>query len=387
METQTETQNELEGKRTIRTFAFASFLNDFGSDMVHSLWPMFLTQVLGVNMAVLGLIDGMGEALVSISQAVSGYWSDRIRNRKIFIWLGYLMGGTARLGYAVFRTWPAVLIFKILDRSGKMRDAPRDAMAADVSNHGNRGKNFGIMEAMDHFGAVCGILASIILIHYLSIRSIFLLSGIPTLFGALLIYVFIKEKKHEGKLFQGLKWRDLNFEFKWFLVLSSLFAVASFSYSFLMIFAKNSGFGIATIPVLYLIYMVTASASSYPFGNLADRIGRKAVILSGFILWGITVGTMIFSQTAEAIYVAFIFFGLSKGAVGAAQKTYVSELCPVDYRASAIGTFRMVTGLAALPASLMAGILWESIGMFIPFYASLALTVVASVMLIFVKKT
>ena len=386
METQTGMKNGFNVKRTIRTFAAASFFNDFGSDMAQSLLPMFLTQVIGVDMAILGLIDGIGEALVSISQAVAGYWADRLRHRKVFIWVGYLFGATARFGYALSTTWPAILGFKMLDRTGKMRDAPRDAIAADVSDHGNRGANFGILRTMDNFGAVCGVIASIILVRYISLRSIFLLAGIPTFLGALFVYLFIKEKKSEGKLFAGLRFRDLSGQLKWFLFLSAVFAMGSFSYSFLLVFAQKSGFAIVTIPVLYLIYMLFASLSSYPFGRLADKVGRKNVILMGFVCWGITTAILIHFHSMMAIYIAFVFYGLSKGGIETGQKTYVSELAPIDYRASVLGTFKLVVGFAALPASLFAGILWDRLGMFIPFYVSLALTAVACVMLMFVKK-
>jgi MFS family permease len=147
-----------ETRKTVRTFAIASFLNDFGSDVIYPIWPMFLTTVLGANMAVLGLIDGLGEAFVSISKAASGYLSDRVQRRKVFIWTGYLFGAISRIGYAFSTVWQQVIPFKIFDRMGKIRGAPRDAIVADISTDQNRGSHFGLLRAMDNLGAVCSVI-------------------------------------------------------------------------------------------------------------------------------------------------------------------------------------------------------------------------------------
>jgi len=179
---------QTEAKKTVRTFALASFLNDLGSDMIYPVWPLFVTTVLGANMAVLGFIDGLGEAIVSISQAASGYISDRIRKRKIFIWTGYLFGSLSRIGYGAATAWPHLVPFRILDRAGKIRGAPRDAMIADVSTDENRGRNFGLLRAMDNLGAVCGILICIFLFRVLGYRTLFFLAAIPSIIGAFLIF-------------------------------------------------------------------------------------------------------------------------------------------------------------------------------------------------------
>ena len=130
-----------ENKKSIRVFAWASFLNDLGSDMIYPVWPLFVTSFMGANMAMLGLIDGLGEAFVSISKAISGYISDRVRKRKFFIWSGYILGSLSRFGYAFAPAWQWLIPLKILDRSGKIRSAPRDALVADISNNKNRGGN------------------------------------------------------------------------------------------------------------------------------------------------------------------------------------------------------------------------------------------------------
>jgi MFS family permease len=154
------------------TFALASFLNDFGSDMVYPIWPLFVTSILKADMAVLGFIDGLGDAVVSISQAISGYLADRLRRRKIFVWTGYLFGSASRIGYAFSTVWGYLIPFRILDRAGKMRGAPRDAIIADISTDENRGKNFGLLRAMDNLGAVCGIIVCVWFLSFFRVGTI-----------------------------------------------------------------------------------------------------------------------------------------------------------------------------------------------------------------------
>ncbi|MDD5530664.1 MAG: MFS transporter [bacterium] len=373
--------------RTIKIFSIVSFLNDFGSDIIYPIWPLFVKNVLGANMAVLGLIDGLGDAIVSISQAVSGYISDRIRKRKIFIWLGYLCGSLSRIGYALTTTWHWLIPFRILDRAGKIRAAPRDAIIADISIRENRGRNFGLLRTMDNLGAVCGTLFCILLFKFLGYKNLFLLAAIPSIIGVLLVLFFIKDAKTENiKIYKGLNFRDLNKNFKLFLILSSLFALGSFSYSFLLIYAEECGCKTAFVPVLYLIFSGIAAIFSLFFGKLSDKIGRKSVLIMAYILWGLVCLNFIFFDSRIAIILTFVLYGLHKASLDTVQKTFVSELAPVEYRASTLGGFQMVVGLCALPASLAAGMMWDKINVRTPFYCSLGLTIVTVIMMLFVKE-
>jgi len=385
------TQNTFEKqdeKKTIRLFAAASFLNDIGSDIIYPIWPLFVTSFLGANMAVLGLIDGLGEAIVSIAQAASGFISDRIRKRKVFVWVGYLMGSLSRIGYALAPFWQLLIPFKILDRAGKIRNAPRDAIIADISTRGNRGQNFGILRAMDNSGAVVGILICIFLFQYLRYQWLFLLAAIPSVIGAFIIFRFIKEEKAtDGKIFKGFSLKQLDTNFKLLMLLSSFFALGSFSYSFLIIYAREFGFQETFVPVLYLIFSVIASIFSIPFGKLADRFGRKPVLFLSFILWALVCLNFMVSQSYWVVMINFILYGLHKGALEPVQKTFVAELAPVAYRASSLGAFQMIIGLCALPASFIAGLLWSQVNLLAPVYLSFGLTFIAVVLLFFVKET
>jgi len=375
-----------ETRKTIRTFAFASFFNDMGSDMIYPIWPLFVAS-LGANMAVLGFIDGLGNAIVSISQALSGYISDRTRKRKIFIWLGYLFGGFSRLGYALSATWHWLVPFRILDRAGKMRGAPRDAMVADLSRRSNRGENFGIIRTMDNAGALVGVVFCIACFPFLGYRNLLLIAAVPSLIAVALIVLNIREQRLEdATLFKGITFGYLDGNFKLFVTLSAVFSLGAFSYSFLLIFANKFGFAITTVPVFYLLFTLVATFCSYPFGVLSDRIGRKAVLQISFVLWGLVCLAMIFADSTWMVIAAFVLFGLHQAGIDTVQKAFVAELGPAEYRASTLGGFQMVIGLCALPASVVAGFLWDRSGMHAPFILSLVLTAISSLMLFFVKE-
>lgn len=376
-----------EGKKTLRVLAFASFLNDVGAEMVYPIWPFFVTNVLKANMATLGLIDGLGDAAVSLSQAFSGYWSDRLRKRKIFIWLGYLCGSMSRIGYALTVTWSMLIPFRILDRAGKIRAAPRDAMIADLSHRGNRGENFGIVRMADYMGGVCGIIACILFLGILEYQKLFLIAALPSLLGVIIIIAVIRDKPPATvNVYRAVRWHEIGIDLKLFFILSAVFALATFSYSFLLIFANDAGFKLTMIPVLYLGYNVVASLCTVPFGIWSDRYGRKTIMLISFILWGLVCATLLYKVSFFTIVIALGLYGMHKGAFEVVQKAFAAELSPAEFRASCMGYYQMVIGVCALPASFVAGFLWDKMGIRTPLYYSLALTGIAAVLLYFVRE-
>ncbi len=387
MTNKNSTPQESENQKIVRTFAWASFLNDMGSDIIYPVWPLFVTEVLKANMAALGFLDGLGEAIVSIAKAISGFWSDKIRRRKRFIWVGYLMGSLSRLGYAISTIWQHLIPFRILDRAGKIRGAPRDAVIADVSNDQNRGRNFGLLRTADYAGAIVGIGLCLLLLQFLTYRTLFMLAAIPSAIGAWLVIIRFKEERPAtSRVYKGLRFKDLSGNFILFLILSAIFSIGNFTYSFLMIYARQLGFKVTFIPVLYLIFTVAATLTSYPFGRLADKIGRRAVLLMAFFFWLLICTMIIYTQSYLVLWLIFILYGLHKGALEPVQGALVAELAPVQFRASCIGTYQMVIGLCAFPASFIAGLLWDKIDLKAPFYLSLGLTCIASIMLIFIKE-
>jgi MFS family permease len=238
---------------------------------------------------------------------------------------------------------------------------------------------------MDNLGAVCGITTCILLVNFLGYTDLFLLASIPSIVGAILILIFIKDKKTE-KIFKGISFKDLTFNFKLLLTLSAIFAVGSFSYSFMLIFAESAGYQKILVPILYLIFTLVASLMSLPFGKLADIVGRKTILVLSYVFWALMCTGFILIESLIGIASLFILYGLHKAAIEPVQKTLVSELSPERYRASMLGAFQLVIGVCALPASVIAGFLWTTLGKIAPFTFSLALAAVATILLLFVKE-
>jgi MFS family permease len=375
-----------ESVKTIRIFAVASFLNDLGSDIIYPIWPMFVTATLGANMAILGFIDGLGEAIVSLSQAASGYFSDRLHRRKVFIWVGYAFGSISRVGYALSTVWAHLIPFRVFDRMGKIRAAPRDAIIADISTDQNRGRNFGLLRSMDNLGAVCGIVICLLFID-IGYQNLFLLAAIPSAISVYLVVRYIKEPDTaRSRVFKGLSFRSIDKNLWLFFLSSAVFGLGAFSYSFLLLYARNAGLQPSMMPVLYLVFTVVAALFSLPFGRLADQIGRKLVMLLSFACWGITcLGFSAMSGTLGAI-ICFIFYGLHRAAMEPVQKTLASELSPEGFRASTLGAYQMVIGLCAFPSSFVAGLLWYNVDKMTPLHLSLSLTILSGVLLSLVKE-
>jgi len=387
-ETTSSIMDDKKSRQTVKKYALASFLNDLGSDMIYPVWPLFITQHLGANMIVLGFVDGLGDAIVSISQAISGYLSDRLRKRKVFIWFGYVMGSISRLGYAFSLVWQQAIAFRILDRAGKIRSAPRDAAIADLSTKANRGGNFGLLRAMDNLGATFGVLICILFFNSLGYKNLFLIAAIPSVIAVFLIFFGIKDdREFKNRAYKGISFSHFNRNLWMLFLLSAIFSLGFFSYSFLLMYAKKAGFADYWIPILYLVFTATASVVSIPFGRLSDNIGRKKVMLISFLLW--MVICLFFTQYTGfwSILFLFVLYGIQKGALDPVQKTMVSELAPVELRASTLGAFQMTIGLISLPSSLIAGILWDKINPQLPFYFSAATSLVAMIILFFTQES
>ncbi|MEM3690205.1 MAG: MFS transporter, partial [Candidatus Micrarchaeia archaeon] len=302
----------------------------------------------------------------------------------------YLCGFISRVGYAFAKSWQVIIPLRILDRAGKIRDAPRDAIIADEAKKHERGGHFGILKMMDALGGVFGIIACIILFKYLGYKNLFLLAAVPSLISVLLVLLFIKEGEHSknGKKSEWLSFREMSRDLKMFLGISALFALASFSYSFLLVYAQRFGFSQAQIPVLYLIFVLVASIFSIPFGRLADRIGRKPVLMISFLLWGIVCWIfLVLKNYPSAIILSFIIYGMHRGAIEPVQRTFISELSPAEKRASSLGLLQLTVGMCALPSSLLTGLLWDRVGMFFPLTISLGITIGAILLLTYVKET
>ncbi|MBI2635458.1 MAG: MFS transporter [Parcubacteria group bacterium] len=377
---------ETENKKTIWFFSLGAFLNDLGYYAVITIWPIFVTSVIGASVTFLGFIDGLGDAFVSLSQAGSGFLSDKLKKRKIFIWLGYFFAFISRIIYAVsYQPWQ-LIPGKILDRSGKMRDAPRDAIVADITLREKRAYAFGTLKAADRGGAVFGLLASIVLVGYFSYRQMFFLAAIPSLIGSFIVLFFVREHARADYLKPAFSFKFISRDLKIFTLTSVIFTLGAFSDSFYILAANRFGVSLKFVPLFFLAFLLCSSVFAIPFGKLSDKIGRRFVVAISFILFIVVNLIFIFYNSFWMIFIAFVVYGIHSAAYEGNLKTIVAEFAPSSLRSSVIGSFQMLIGLTALPASLIAGILWDGIGLKAPFVLSLSLTCVALLILIFVHE-
>ena len=372
------------------SFSAASFLNDVGADMVRPFWPLFITTILGAPASFLGFVDGIGDSVAQSVKFPAGYLSDKLKKRKIFIWLGYLIAGFARIGYAISLVASWLIPFKIMDRMGKMRDPSRDAMLSDITKKRKRGKVFGILTAADNFGSVIGPIIALFLILYIGYRELFFLAAIPSFIGAFVIYKFVKEEKISVKIKYHFNLNKLSVNYKLLLLSASIFSLSWFSLSFMVLFVSKT-VDIVFLPLLFITMAFFASLISIPSGYLSDRCGRKPVLFISYILFSIVcIGFIFFDPTISVAmsFALFALYGVHYGMITTVQRPFVSDLSPKNIRASAIGLYQTTTGIILLPASLIAGLLWDVYSPATTFLFGFSISILgAFVLLLFVKES
>jgi len=341
-----------------------SLLNDLSSEMIFPILPMFIAALGGGGLAI-GLIGGTMEALSHLLKVVSGFWSDKIKKRKPFIFTGYFTSALFKLFLGLSKTWPFVLIFTSIERLGKgVREAPRDALISE-SMPNQKGKGFGIQRALDTLGAILGGIVVLILFWFLGLGfSKLILIAALIGFVALIPLYFVKDiiKKTKGKI-KKPSFKKMSKSLKRFILVSAIFAFANFSYMFFILKAKelflvDEKLAIAIPILLYIFFNLFYASFAVPFGNLADKIGKKKVIGFGFFLFALTcLGFATFSSLWIYI-ILFIAYGLVYAMTYGNQRALVADLSKEGRRASSLGIFQTITGLIALPASLIAGWLW-----------------------------
>jgi MFS family permease len=340
-----------------------SFLNDLSSEIIMPILPMFITA-LGGGGLIVGLIGGLRDSISSILKIFAGYWADKFGRRKVFVFSGYLTSAVFKLFLAFSKTWQHILIFASLERVGKgLRTAPRDAIIAD-SMPDERGKGFGFHRAMDTVGAITGSIAVFILFWLwgFGFKPIILIAAALAFFSLIPLH-FVKEKKKEAQdinLKIGLK--NLSQPLKIFILISGLFALANFSYMFFILRAQEFFSGRLSVgaPILlYILFNIFYAAFAIPAGQLSDKFGRKKLIGFGYLLFSLTSLGFAFFNSLVAFIILFALYGLVYAIVDGNQRAFVSDLSEKEFRSTALGTFHATTGLASLPASLIAGFLWQ----------------------------
>jgi MFS family permease len=361
-------------EKNVTIAGLVSFFMDISSEMIYPLVPLFLSNVLGVNKSVIGLIEGIAESTASLLKVFSGWLSDRIGNRKWLMAAGYGISTMSRPLVALATGWHHVLGSRFIDRFGKgVRTAPRDAIIAESAEKTHLGRAFGFHRAMDTMGAVVGPALAFFFLGLFSndYRKVFWLSMIPGLIAVLLIIFFITEKKKAVAIHADrpkLTMKHFDWRFKFFVLIAALFAVGNSSDVFLILRAEQKGVHTAMIPVVYLLFNLVYSLSSIPAGMAADKFGKKRVILMGFVLFAILYYGFAVATGTKAIWLLFGFYGLFMGLTEGIQKAFLATIIPPDFKATAFGVYNTIVGLAMFPASLIGGWLWDHVSPSATFY-------------------
>lgn len=370
--------------RNVFVAGLVSFFMDVSSEMIYPLVPLFLANVLGTNKSVIGLIEGIAESTASVLKVFSGWFSDRIGNRKWLMAAGYGISTLSRPLVALSSGWHHVMGSRFMDRFGKgVRTAPRDAVIAESSAKAHLGRAFGFHRAMDTMGAVVGPALAFFLLGLFSnnYRWVFWLSMIPGAIAVLLIVFFITEKKKVVATVISerptLTIEHFDWRFKCFVAIATLFALGNSSDVFLILRAQQIGIPTVMIPVVYLVFNIVYSLSAVPAGIAADRFGRKRVILIGFVLFAAIYYGFATVRDPSAVWILFAFYGLFMGLTEGVQKAFLATIIPPAFKATAFGVYTTAVGLAMLPASLVGGWLWEHISPAATFYYG-AITAVLS---------
>ncbi len=339
-----------------------SFLTDFSSDMIFPLVPFFITAELGATAFIFGIFEGSRESTSSILKVFSGHWSDRLGRRKGLVVAGYGLSGTMKSAIPFVGSWPDLLGVGVVERVGKgLRDAPRDAILAETSPAARRGKVFGFHRLADTLGAVLGPFVAFLLLdlYGFAYRQIFLMAIAPALLSALLT-LFIVERRKRGAKPPSLRvsFASLSRDLRIFIVITTLYSLGNFSVLFLLLRTKGVGLTEGTGILFYMAFNIMYAAMAMPTGVLSDRIGRAPVILVGYLLFSVMCVGFIFYSLDWQVFLLFLVFGLSFAFVNGVERAFVADLSPEDLKATALGTYHTLSGLAKFPASAVAGFLW-----------------------------
>ena len=359
--------------RTVLILGFVSLLTDISSEMVYPLLALYLTTTLGASPAIVGIIEGIAESLASLLKAYSGYVSDKVQRRKPLAILGYSSATIGRLFLFFSTSWSWVLWGRVIDRFGKgVRTAPRDALIAEASDAGRLGHSFGLHRALDTLGAVIGIAIAYFLFTstHGNYTRIFLYSMIPGIIGVLLLFS-VKEKKprlKSAKVHPLAGWRNLSPRLKAFFLVAFLFTLGNSSNQFLLLRANYLGFKAADVILVYLLYNIVYALSAYPAGRLSDHIGRRTLLVCGYLFYGIVYLGFSMASASWHVWGLFGVYGLYSGLTEGVEKALVAELCPVEGKATMLGIHATIVGIGLLPASVIGGLLWKMISPEATFY-------------------
>lgn len=388
--------------RNVWAATFTSLLNDISSDMILNLVPLFLANVLGVSTAVIGLIDGIAETTASLLKGYFGVLSDKLGKRKVLAVTGYGLSAIAKPLLYFVTSWYGVLAVRLTDRVGKgIRTAPRDALIADSLEENQRGIAFGLHRAGDTAGAMIGLIIALLVVlatqsqaidlNRETFQTLVLISLIPGFLSVMVLAFGAREvtvKRSKEKSDQPrLSLRALNPDFRFFLVVIAIFTLGNSSDSFLILRAQERGLSVAGVMAMLITFNLIYTIAAGPLGALSDRVGRYRLIVGGWLVYAVLYLGFAAASESWHIWLIFALYGLYYAAVEGTAKALVADLIPSEQRGTAYGYYNAIIGLMALPASLLAGVLWQGVGDWAgfgpsaPFLAGSALALLAVVLL------
>jgi len=362
-----------------------SFFMDTTTKMIYAVMPLFLMSI-GASKTELSLIEGVAESTASLLKALAGWWCDKLGRNKPFMVVGYLFTAVLSPLFALVAAPSQVLLLRFTERIGKgIRTAPRDNLIAGSASEGKKGRSFGFHKAMDNSGAIVGPLLAFLILSAFpgDYRKVFLLSALPGILGVLAIVIFVKEvKKCANALPKDWHWRDFPLKYYLFLGIVFIFTLGNSTDALLLVKANDIGIQALFIPLVYLIFNGVSVIFAVPAGILSDKYGRERLIIFGYLLYSLIYFG--FGRTSDKVTVVLLFalYGLYSATTDGIQKALVADLIPENKRGTGLGIYSSLIGITLLPASLIAGVLYDKSGNGAPFYFGAAMALLAALLMV-----
>ena len=379
-----------------------SLLTDISSELIFTLVPLFLSDVLGATSTLIGLVGGLSDSADSLFRIASGWFSDKIGKRKLLTTLGYSISTVAKPFMLLANSWGAVIGVRLGDRIGKgVRTSSRDALIADSVEAKERGRSFGLHRAMDTAGAVIGLIIAAVIVYMIpgdkfhlernAYHWMIIIGIIPAVLAVIVLMTLVHERKKlaatvKAGITKPAAITPFSKQFILYLIIMALFTLGNSSDFFLILDAQHVDTPLLQVVLMLVLFNLTYALISTPMGVLSDKIGRKRVITIGWLIYGLVYLGFALSGSIWQIWVLFAVYGIYYGICEGAAKAFVADMVPVERRGTAYGLYNGVVGLMALPASLIAGVLWGNIAPAAAFYFGAGLALLAMVGLMFIIK-